>query len=402
MPPNILWVVTTQWRAQACGFSGDPNARTPRLDALAAASVNFTQAVTPHPFGPFARAAMLTGVPSPNNGVRDYFDALPSGARTIAHEMKGRFYSTAFFGKWHLSKRDSRARLTGEEHARVVVPPGSRGGFDFWEGFESGFLLNDPWLHGTRLPEPVRFDGYQSDVICDRAGAMLSAWGGPWFAVVSLEAPHPPYHGPASGIPAAEPAGLVLRGNVPRGGEAEARCRRDLSGYYAHVEATDRSIGRLLDGIPGDTVVVMTSVHGDMHGSHGLFRKGWPHEESVRVPLLVRIPGHAGRDERPVSLLDLPAITVACAEDGSMAHALPVAKEGGFARISMPSVVRLDDQCDRIWASVRSSSRKLVLNADGSPWLFFDLERDPLEMSNLASDGSCAAEISRLSDLVSW
>ena len=192
MPPNILWVVTTQWRAQACGFSGDPNARTPRLDVLAAASLNFTQAVTPHPFGPFARAAMLTGVPSPNNGVRDYFDALPSGARTIAHEMKGRFYSTAFFGKWHLSKRDSRARLTGEEHARVVVPPGSRGGFDFWEGFESGFLLNDPWLHGTRLPEPVRFDGYQSDVICDRAGAMLSAWGGPWFAVVSLEAPHPP------------------------------------------------------------------------------------------------------------------------------------------------------------------------------------------------------------------
>ncbi|MBP6508748.1 MAG: sulfatase-like hydrolase/transferase, partial [Opitutaceae bacterium] len=97
--PNILWIVTTQWRAQACGYAGDANARTPALDALAAQSVNYAQAVTPHPFGPWARAAMLTGVPSPKNGVRDYFDPLPPGTRTIAHELKDRGYATAFFGK---------------------------------------------------------------------------------------------------------------------------------------------------------------------------------------------------------------------------------------------------------------------------------------------------------------
>jgi len=62
--PNILWIVTTQWRAQALGSAGDPNARTPRLDALAAESVNFTQAVTPHPMGPMARAALLTAITS--------------------------------------------------------------------------------------------------------------------------------------------------------------------------------------------------------------------------------------------------------------------------------------------------------------------------------------------------
>jgi arylsulfatase A-like enzyme len=397
MPPNILLVVTTQWRAQACGYSGDPNARTPCLDALARCSLNFSQAVTPHPFGPFARAAMLTGVESPRNGVRDYFDPLPPGTRTIAHAMGERSYATSFFGKWHLSRRDSQARLTGEDHARAIVPAEFRGGFDFWEGFESGFLLNDPWLHGTRLPEPVRFEGYQGDVVCARAAEMLRAANpaaGPWFAVVSLEAPHPPYDAPAAGVRRADPGTLVLRGNVP--GESAARARRELSGYYAHIEATDRSIGRLLDALPQDTVVIVTSVHGDMHGSHGLFRKGWPHEESIRVPLLARMPGATGREDRPFSLIEIPDMITAVA-DGR----LP-APSGAPARISMPSVVRLPDQCDRAWSGVRSVARKLVLGEDGSPWLYFDLEKDPLELRNLAGEPALAGEIRTLAESVSW
>ena len=124
--PNILWILTTQWRASATGYANDPNARTPCLDALAAESVNYTQAVTPHPFGPFARAALLTGVPSPENGVRDYFDPLPATARTVAHAMKERGYATAFFGKWHLGKRDSSAPLVGEGHAKTLIPPAAR------------------------------------------------------------------------------------------------------------------------------------------------------------------------------------------------------------------------------------------------------------------------------------
>ena len=59
--PNILWILTTQWRAQATGYARDPNARTPWLDGLASEAVNYTQAVTPHPLGPQARAALLTG-----------------------------------------------------------------------------------------------------------------------------------------------------------------------------------------------------------------------------------------------------------------------------------------------------------------------------------------------------
>lgn len=403
--PNILWIVTTQWRASACGYAGDPNARTPQLDRLAARSVNYLQAVTPHPFGPFARAALLTGVPSPENGVSDYFDPLPREARTIAHGLNARGYTTAFFGKWHLARRDPTAPLVGEAHARMIVPGEARGGFSFWEGFESGFLLNDPWLHGSRLAVPEKFPGYQSDVVCRRAGGWLAAQAEPWFGMVSLEAPHPPYGAPAAGVVPREPGGIVLAANVPRGGELEARVRRELAGYYAHIEATDRAIGALVAAAGEDAWVVFTSVHGDLHGAHGLLRKGWPHEEAVRVPLLVRGPGARDAPDARGSEFGVPSSElVSLVELAGWAKAWAEGRERGTRnaepgtekqRISMPSVVALPHQCDRVWRGVRTRERKLVLNADGSPWLLFDLANDPLELRNLAEEPAWRSEVER-------
>jgi arylsulfatase A-like enzyme len=449
-PPDILWIITTQWRAQATGCAGDPNlradartpSRTPHLDALARdpRTINYAQAVTPHPFGPFSRAAILTGFPSPENGVRDYHDPLPANTRTIAHELRGRHgYATSFFGKWHLAPRDPLAPLVGDAHACIIVPAETRGGFDFWEGFEGGFLLNDPWLHGTRLPKPRQFHGYQSDVLCERASEYLRTRenAAPRFCVVSLEAPHPPYAAPAPqksqgrergspsprGIHDAAPdicaPDLILPANVPLGGEIEAQARRELAGYYTHIEATDAAIGRLTAGVraqnPG-TLIVFTSVHGDMHGAHGLFRKGWPYEESVRVPLLVNHPSLKGEtSDSAISLIDLPGMTLSFAARAASRHSAsqhsgqtgrrsaslkpadwqPMPRKT-CARISMPSVVHLPHQCDRVWRGMRTPARKLVLNKNGSPWLFFDLENDPLEMRNLACDASRAAEIAAL------
>ena len=379
--PNILWIVTTQWRAQACGYAGDPNARTPTLDRLAETSVNFSQAVTPHPFGPFARGALLTGKRCPENGLVDYFDPLPPESPTIAHQLRTRNYETGFFGKWHLWKRNPHAPLVGEPHAKIIVPPHARGGFDFWEGFESGFLLNNPWLHGTRLPEPTPFSGYQAEILCTRAAQWLQERPRlqPWFCCVSLESPHPPYDAPANGITPPDPATLRLRANVPAGGDTEAKARRELSGYYAHLAATDRAIGQLLTNVDATTtLVVFTSVHGDMHGSHGHFRKGWPHEESIRVPLLIRAPLLAPQaSDAAVSLVDLPAMMTTYIDHGRFWSTPPAE-----AQISMPSVVPFANQCDRIWSGTRTPERKRISDSKGEPWLDFDLLGDPYEQHN--------------------
>lgn len=408
-PPNILWIVTTQWRAQATGYAGDANARTPWLDGLAGEAVDYTQAVTPHPLGPQARAALLTGKLCPENGVSGYWDPLPTDARTVAHALGDRGYATAWFGKWHLAPRDRQAPFVGEVHAKMLVPPERRGGFDFWEGFEGGFLLNDPWLHGTRLAKPTHFKGYQADVLAQRAGAWCVehgarrvAGGKPYFCVMSLEAPHPPYHAPVPHVHEAKPGEVVLRPNVPLGGPVEKQARDELAGYYAHIEATDRAIGRLLAEIDlTETTIVFTSVHGDMHGSHGLFRKAWPYDESVRVPLLIRRGRgargegrEAEKDQSPVSLVDLPHMAVAWAE-GREWHC-----RRDSALISMPSATEIALQCPEAWRGFRSARHKLVLKADGTPWLYFDLEKDPLEMKNLAGDPARSGEIAEFVKLM--
>jgi len=62
----------------------------------------------------------------------------------------------------------------------------------------------------------------------------------------------------------------------------------------------------------------------------------------------------------------------------------------------MPSIVRLPHQCDRAWRGVRTATRKLVLDADDAPWLFFDLAHDPGETRNLADDPASAKELAAL------
>jgi arylsulfatase A-like enzyme len=418
--PNILWIVATQWRGQATGYAGDVNALTPWLDGLASDAINYTQAVTPHPLGPQARAALLTGRLCPENGVRSYWDPLPvyrpgetpHGAqvpalgRTVAHALSDRGYATAIFGKWHLAPRDRSVPMVGDAHAKQIVAPERRGGFGMWEGFESGFLLNDPWLHGTRLPQPRHFKGYQADVLIQRTAEWLKIpRAQPVFCVVSLESPHPPYHAPAPHVREMKPAEIKLRGNVPMAGPVEQQAREELAGYYAHIEATDRAIGRLIaEADLSNTAVVFTSVHGDMHGSHGLFRKAWPYEESVRVPLLVRRPGGKGAggkgqgstetSDAPVSLVDLPHMAVAWA-DGREWHC-----RRDNALISMPSPTEIPLQCPVAWQGFRSPQHKLILNAEGRPWLYFDLEADPLETKNLAEDPSRKAEITERMQLL--
>ncbi len=415
--PDIIWVVTTQWRGQATGYAGDKNACTPFLDQLSLESANFPQAYSNHPFGPFARAALLTGRLSPENGVSDYFDPLPVHTYTIAHEMEKIGYETSFIGKWHLYKRSQKDPVVGEAHARIVVPPDRRGGFHFWEGFESGFQINNPWLHGSNFSTPTKQEGYQSDVLVQSViNHLKKPAEKPRFTVLSLESPHPPYQEDANGIIAKEEKQLVLRKNIPLGGECERKVRSELAGYYAHIEATDRALGNLFQfmkesRLDKKTILFFTSTHGDMHGSQGVFRKGWPYEESIRVPLLVHWPERISpglRDRALVSLVDIHSTTAALAGGKSLDGVDTVdfssslfSKEQQDVRLpgvplSMPSIPPYPPNCNRRWKGIRTLRYLAAWQENGKPWVIFDMERDPFQRENLACDKALANELAAL------
>jgi len=321
--------------------------------------------------------------------VRDYYDSLPEDANTLARMFSEAGYQTAFFGKWQLYERDPSQPVVGEAHARIVVPASRRGGFDYWEGFESGFLLNDPLLHGSSLPVPRRFKGYQSDVLVDRLLDHLRMRRGkrPLFAVLSLDAPHPPYAAPAAGFSLLEEGKIQLVSGTSRSASLRATARRELSGYYAHIAATDRSMGRLareLDSFSqsGGSLLAFTSTHGDMHGVDGKFRKGWPDEECVRVPaLLVDSRGEVpvGReDSLLISLMDLGPSLLGLAGRGDLVSPqwqgkdLSGALVGGgsraFQKVSMPSVPPFPKQCPYAWSARRSRDETRVYPVGAQPY----------------------------------
>lgn len=364
---SVLVVLASQWRAQSTGLWPGSGVHTPHLAALAAQGVTLRRAVANHPWPTQSKAALLTGRLAPHNGVRTAFDPLPAGRWSLGEAFARAGRTTAHIGRWGLWRRDPAAPPVGPTHARVVVPPDQRAGFAWWDAFEGGFLLNDPFLHG-RTPGPVQVPGYQARVLAHRFGDFLAQARGPWFCVLHTDAPHPPYNAPADGHTAPDPADVPLPADVPRGGAVEAQARRELAGYHAHCAALDDALGRILalvDAHAPDALVVVTSNHGDAHGSQGQFRKGWPLEACVRVPCVVRWPGvlPAGRaGDGLFSLVDL-APTLAArfsleppphADGEDLFHLwLDPAAHGPAARpLSQPAPCPYPQSCDHAWEAV--------------------------------------------------
>ena len=290
--PNVIWIITDQHRGQATGYAGDPNLSTPNLDRLAAEGVNFSHAVSGFPLCCPFRGSMLTGR-YPHHCVPGHEYRMPPEQPTIAQPFKQAGYHTAYFGKWHVDGfHESEGRA-----AMHIIPPERRGGFDIWVGYENNNSQWDCWVHGGQGDTAFHscLPGYETDAMTDLLLGYLDVraeQGQPFFAVLSVQPPHDPYVAPAEWMAHHSPAQVALRPNVPAIPRVVEQARRELAGYYAMIENADWNIGRVLakldeTGLADRTHVLFFSDHGDMHGSHGMFRKTNPWEESIRIPFLI-------------------------------------------------------------------------------------------------------------------
>ncbi len=212
--------------------------------------------------------------------------------------------------------------------------------------------------------------------------------------------PHDPYGAPEKYAKLYDPAKLHMRPNwqegTPGGGRAE------IAAYDAAITAIDEQVGRLLDaleksGRAEDTIVVFTSDHGDMLGSHGQRLKRKPWEESIRVPGIVRWPGRVaagGTSDALVTHVDLaPTLLALCglpvpAEmQGSDLSGVVLGRsdrgpDAAFLQIFVPFT---GDGTFQPWRGIRTD-RFLYARTEAEPWLLYDLKNDPYELKNLAQD----------------
>ncbi|OGV86488.1 MAG: sulfatase [Lentisphaerae bacterium RIFOXYB12_FULL_60_10] len=397
--PNVVFVFADQWRAQATGYSGNPDVRTPHLDALARQSVNFTHAVSGCPVCTPYRASLLTGQYPLTHGLFMNDVCLSNRAVSLAQALTAGGYDTAYIGKWHV-----------DGHGRsVYIPPERRQGFDYWKVLECTHDYRHSAYYEGNSAEKRYWPGYDAEAQTADAQAYLRAHthaDKPFLLVVSWAPPHDPYGtAPDSFRQWYDPQSITLPSNVPESLAGQARER--IAGYYAHVSALDACVGRLVDtlretGLEQDTLLVFTSDHGDMLGSQGQWNKQRPYEESIRVPFLLRYPGMSGwtphatdvlidaPDIMPtlLNLCHLPVPETVEGRDCSpqvQGHPAPVEDAALILCVQPFGQFTRMHHGGREFRGIRTKRHTYVRSLDG-PWLLYDNREDPFQLHNRVAD----------------
>ena len=399
--PNVVLVFGDEWRAQATGYAGDPNVRTPRLDRLAGESLNLTEAVAGCPVCCPYRASLMTGQYPLTHGVVINDVPIRPDAPSIPRALGPHGYESAWIGKWHLyGSPEGR-----NERRRDPVPRAHQLGFDRFMAGECSHDYGNSHYSVNDDPTLRIWEGYdafaQTDTACDWL-KRPERKDRPFFLGLSWGPPHMPLQtAPPEYRQRFWPEDMRLRPNVP---EAFAEAApRDLAGLSAHIAALDDALGRVLDTLEAadlaeDTILIFTSDHGSQHHSQGLNFKLFPFDESVRVPFLLRWPRRFGREARELPVpIDAPDILPTLA--GLCGLPPPPQAEGRdwSPVLRGEAEVREDDAALLMVAArftalrwhdfpeyrgLRTARHTYVASWDG-PFLLFDNREDPFQMRNL-------------------
>jgi hypothetical protein len=255
-PPNVLFILADQWRAQSIGYAGDANARTPNLDRLSSESVTFSHTVSCTPVCSPYRATLLTGRYPADTGVFLNDVHLAPDRNSLGERFQAAGYDTGYIGKWHLDGQGCRLAYT---------PPERRQGFSRWAAMECTHDYNNSaYFAGNDGSTRLIWPGYDATAQTREMQRWLTERdpATPFCYFLSWGPPHDPYdNAPVEFASQFSANAIQLRPNVPASFADEARA--SLAGYYAHMAALDKSVDELLGtleklGLADNTIVVFT------------------------------------------------------------------------------------------------------------------------------------------------
>ncbi len=427
--PNILWITGEGVRLHVLSCYGSWLMSTPNIDRIANEGMRFDNSFVTNALCAPSRATLLTGKYDHLNGMTTnpaapllglshaHFDA---SQETFPKILKRHGYQTGLVGKWHLEP--ANPGVAGFDY--FVFKRGAGGPYYKPTGY-----LRNPSL-GSNVIEEKSYPGYITDNVTDFTIEGIKQFKEPFCMMVQFFNDHRPFDPPHkyenlyanTRIP--EPGTFYDDYSMRASAAGEARMRiAEMRGFNPPEDLTERqrkqwnyqqfmghfletmrsqddNVGRLLDyldqsGLAENTIVVYTADHGFFLGDHGWFDKRFMYEQAIRVPWMIRYPGHtkAGSvskdwmvsiDNAP-TVLDLVGLPVPSDMQGKSIS--PLMKGSAPQDWQTSFYYHYYEFAPPHWVlphyGVRTNRYKLISYYTVNEWELFDLEKDPDEMENL-------------------
>jgi len=438
-PPNLVFYMADELRAESIGCYGHPVVRTPNIDRLASQGTRFEQCHVQNPVCAPSRCSLMTGWPVHVRGHRSLYYALHQDEPNLLRYLKEGGYDVFWFGKNDLLSTDSFASSVNEAKPGPGAGMFTKNPYQQTDSRYYSFL----WEAGGDRRKTGDYANIQS-----AAEILARPTDKPFCLFLPLLYPHPPYSAPADfhnmyrpeDLPALRPSNLRhlprfhnrLRKRMRLDELDEAHFRKIQAVYLGQVSYTDWLVGELLEAMERtnhskDTAIFLFSDHGDFAGDYGLVEK-WPNampDVLTRIPLIARVPGleggHVSREI--VELFDVMATSLELAGieakhthfarslmpqltgkagDGARAAFCeggyntnepqcfePLAQFNNAANPYYPKVALQNEEPDTITRStmIRTLTHKLIYRPDDQSELY-DLAHDPRELNNVYGEHS--------------
>ncbi|MDA7514575.1 sulfatase [bacterium] len=294
-PMNILLLYADDWRHDTLGCAGNPIVKTPHLDQLATEGVRFTENCVTTAICCVSRANLMTGQWMSRHGCRDFKMFKTPMAETYPVMLREKGYYVGQVGKWHNGKIPA-------QH------------FDFSTSYSGKHWYE---VNGKKIHVTQRNENDAMKFLKKRPKDQ------PFCLTVAFFATHAEDHHPDQFLP--QPQSMKLYNDVtipvPANATEEswkrlpsffnkknegrnrwhwrfdtpAKFQRMMKNYYRLATEVDATCGRIINelkkqGLLENTLVIFTTDNGYYHAEHGLADKWYPHQESIRVPLIIRDP----------------------------------------------------------------------------------------------------------------
>ena len=424
-PPvdNVLMLISDDLKASVLGCYGDRICKTPNLDRLAARGTLFESAYCQGTSCRPSRTSMMFGRYRDSKGI------------SLGEHLRKQGAYTARVGKiFHMRvPGDIIAGTDGIDYPRCWTERFNSPGQEAHTPGEYACLnLNrvtrdlanrESTRMKNRMFVYVRQDGDGSDQPDHKSATkaielLHQEQNRPFFIGVGFVRPHYPMVAPPEYFDSYPIESVELPdnwsddlGDIPKAGLAGTRNdnnpigrypenqKRMWSAYYASVEFMDHQVGRVLDALDASphrdrTAVIFTSDHGYHLGEHGFWQKSNLHEEVLRVPLIIHVPGMApGRTRSIAELVDLyPTICEL------MGQKIPSHAQGTslVPLLSEPNAsVKNEALSFHKGTSIRDQNWHYIRYGDGSEELY-EMKPDPGETANLIGRAEHAETSKRL------